>query len=426
MPLNPVQRTFHMLGRLVNPNSCDLLVVDGRPDAARLEQALQLAVAQHPLCGATLDGNTWVVPGLPPKVPLLRLEVPEEQAWDQVQRCTWGKKFEERGPFLRACLICSPRYSRLVVVSSHAITDARSGAILMNDWLHFYGELEAGRRPTVAPVDVPDRSMDLYLGKKTRWQKLSLFGQAIRNVAAGLWSRGGGIDASTSEPGNTGVYVQDLGEDVLSRGLAAARAQGVTLHALLLLCLTRGVAQKIPGRPLRILDLHTLRPFAQAPVDGLFDVLVTPHSLELDPAQSDSEILDNIHRRLTELKQGAVLSELYRLWIYTSLARVFPFTIASQFVFKYLTRTDLVTTNPGVVPFSFERLGSLPVVDFLNFPQLGPPAKLGLIFTTFRRRLRLIVLYDRTALPDGGQQWVQPLLAELEARLPLEEQRSAG
>lgn len=426
VPLNPVQRTFHYLSRLVNPNSCDLLVVDGRPDLARLKRALQCAAARHPLCGAQLVDDRWLFPDHAPVVPLDCLEVPEEEAWEQVQRCTWGENFQERGPFLRAYLLCSPRYSRLVIVSSHAITDARSGAIFMNDWLRFYGDLEAGREPTVEPVDVADRSMDLYLGKKSWLEKLSLMGQALRNVGRGLMSRGGGIDAPDSPPGETGVYVRDLGEETLARGLSTARAQGHTLHALLLLCLTRTVAKKFPGRPLRILDLHTLRSFAGEPVDGLFDVLVTPHSLELDPAQNDQQLLQSIHDRLTALKQGAVLSELYRLWIYTALARVFPLSAASRFVFKYLTRTDLVTTNPGVVPFSFDRLGSLPVIDFLNFPQLGPPAKLALIFTTFRRRLRVIVLYDRVALPDGGRPWVDNFLAELDGRLLPEEQRSAG
>ena len=61
-----------------------------------------------------------------------------------------------------------------------------------------------------------------------------------------------------------------------------------------------------------------------------------------------------------------------------------------------ICKTNITTTNPGRVPARFDSFGSLPCVDFINFPQIAPPARLGIIYTTFRDQLRLVSLYDQS------------------------------
>ncbi len=69
---------------------------------------------------------------------------------------------------------------------------------------------------------------------------------------------------------------------------------------------------------------------------------------------------------------------------------------------------ETTTTNPGVIPYTFQwENQEIEVVDLINFPQISPPAKLALIYSTFRKRLRLIFLYDDLTLTDAQIQSLQ-------------------
>ena len=57
-------------------------------------------------------------------------------------------------------------------------------------------------------------------------------------------------------------------------------------------------------------------------------------------------------------------------------------------------KTNITTTNPGPAPLKFTQLGEAQVLDFINFPQIAPPADLGIIYTTYNGELRIVTLYD--------------------------------
>ena len=48
-PMSPMQLAFHHLSELVNPNSGELITLDGHLDVQRLRKAIGLALGRHPL-----------------------------------------------------------------------------------------------------------------------------------------------------------------------------------------------------------------------------------------------------------------------------------------------------------------------------------------------------------------------------------------
>ena len=120
-------------------------------------------------------------------------------------------------------------------------------------------------------------------------------------------------------------------------------------------------------------------------------------------------------RSIRALRGGRALAEFYRLRFYVFLARLLPLERTSAGLFRWVLKTDLVTTNPGPVPFSFESCGSIPVLDFINFPNISGGARLGLIYTTFRGALRILCIADSAALTEEAQrELLQTFTGELE------------
>ena len=146
----------------------------------------------------------------------------------------------------------------------------------------------------------------------------------------------------------------------------------------------------------RVADLFALTPFLAEDQSTRFEMLVQPYATTIDTRWSTEHALAKINQRLLGLKSGMILSELYRVRAYNFFARFLPLSTIGHVVFKRLLKTNITTTNPGPVQVPFENFGSFHISEFINFPQISPPARLGVIYTTFRGQLRLIILYDNT------------------------------
>jgi hypothetical protein len=113
-------------------------------------------------------------------------------------------------------------------------------------------------------------------------------------------------------------------------------------------------------------------------------------------------------------KEGEIFAELFRQRLYAIIAWPFPKWIPTAIVTRYITRGNILCTNPGPIPYEFDRLGPVPVTDFYGFSQMFPPGRIMLVFTTFRGSLRLGVMFDRDAFPEGVETAVvDPLIRHL-------------
>ncbi len=429
-PLNALQLAFHHVGELANPNSGELLTLAGPLDADRLREAVTHAVARHPLlnCTAARRWRRWVwVPAAAPLPIDLRIEHTDETdeavLLPKLWRNLWATRLPADGRPVRFHYTQGPARSYLQICAPHTVTDARSGTRLAADIALAYTALSEGRAPdatVVQPLLRPPTRV--FLGDRRWWQRLGLMAQAVGRLARELLTPGSGLRLpAPPTPGPTHVAVTRVSDALLTRTLAAARAHGATAHALFLLAIARARQDLLgpgPGdHPLRINDLATLRPYADRDLGDAVDVLVAPHQITLDPTWDDPTALRILTARIRTQKAGGILPELYRLALYGQLARILPTRHTAGLVFRYISKTDLAVTNPGRVSFqdALARFGPVPVDDFINFPHLLPPAKIILVFTTFRGTLRLIQLSDPAASPDGVEATLaHPLLAHLD------------
>jgi len=69
-------------------------------------------------------------------------------------------------------------------------------------------------------------------------------------------------------------------------------------------------------------------------------------------------------------------------------------SIIERLTFGTLLKTNITTTNPGPALFNLKEAGDAEILEFINFPQITPPAQLGIIYTTYQNELRILTLYD--------------------------------
>jgi SAM-dependent methyltransferase len=412
VPMSPPARAWRRLATFGDTRSCELVALEGRLDAVRLLAAVRLLPRLHPLLSARADGDRWLLDVAPPRLTIT--ERPRVALRDDLLRDTWDAGDPEES---RVELIRDPERDWLRMLVPHDRTDARSGAQVIADLADLYGALETAgddlthpdvsrrlRRTDAAPWD-PDRL--LPLAPRDLWRAAL---RAARDLAApASWRHP--LDAPR---GPTRVHVHDCEPDALRLLKARARAEGTTVHALMVVAAARALGVT------RVADLHTLRPFASDDVDARSDVLVVPWTQQLPPPSAadptDGRAYAAVRSGVAEMQadggRGA-RAELARLAAYDALAALLPLRLAARATFAALVGTDVVVTNPGPVHVSIERFGRVPVRDFLNFPQLVAPARIGLGFTTFRGRLRIFALWDAQAVPHGVEAAVTRMCARL-------------
>ena len=237
-----------------------------------------------------------------------------------------------------------------------------------------------------------------------------------------VFTRGEGVyeGRARAPRGQTLLTVSPRDSAELSEALKAAKGAGMTAHLLF----TRALIQRersmrsTRSQALRLADLIALSPLypeeRRGELQRRFDVLVIPHVVNHQLSAPLERYCEDFGGALNRLKRGEALAELYRLRFYNLCARVLPIRLMSQVLFKGVLKTSTTTTNPGPVRVPLERCGPHEVLDFINFPQLSPPARLGVIYTTFRGSLRLLILHDEGLMThEDAARFADELWAEV-------------
>jgi hypothetical protein len=311
-------------------------------------------------------------------------------------------------------------------------TDARAGALVVSEVLQALKqssqELLTPERRSFKTEEEGFESADPltldHLSVKARWWWR---GVALWRLARDVFTSGRGVtlprDPQRTPRGETHLSVLPIPPHELKMVLNTAKKMGLTAHVLFTqaLCALERKERAARGEcegQLRIADLFALTqlypPQERARSEARFDVLVQPHLVNLPLSRDERSSFNVLRDALKRLKEGEAFAELYRLKIYNLIARLTPVRWVSGALFSCVLKTTTTTTNPGPVRVPFDEEGDFEVVDFLNFPQLSPPARLGLIYTTLRGRLRLVVLHDEALMSsDEAEHFAQRLWAEV-------------
>jgi hypothetical protein len=396
-------RAWRRLGQLGDIRSCELVALDGHLDVERLQVALRLLTPLHPLLTAEAQGRRWRLGARP--LTLTQDARPTRCTMQDLLHDVWAQGDHD---VVRIELVRDPVNDWLRVLVPHDRTDARSGAQVVADLAALYGALEA-------QADDPSHPEVRRMAERVDtapWEPRTLLPiraahtwRALRRMADDLLAPASWTHPPDAPRGPSRVAVHTLPDDALATLKRAAATRGTTVHALLVVAAASALGTR------RVMDLMTLRPLATADLSLRSDVLVVPWVQALPGSQDDAHAA--VRDAVLDMREGGARAELARLSLYERLAGLLPVRIAARLAFRLFTRCDTVLTNPGPVHVELRSFGSTPVRDFVNFPQLTPPARAGLVFTTFRGRLRVLALWDEAARPDGLALVLERLLAGL-------------
>lgn len=426
----PAHSLFYLyqLLTLENLNSCELLELEGRLDHERLRAALLQALARHPVLNSRIKPRFMrafdceVAPEpLPLDVRIAQCETDEPAAVHQLLLANvWQESSDvTAGRPVRFHLLETPTRSYLQIITVRLYNDARAGYRLAHDIAESYTALEFGKPYDTTPIEVEDRSTAALFTKHLPLRKRVRHAVgAVKLMAMDVLRPDVSMPLPDTPRGEQDFAKVDFGAELLEGLRRRAKQEKVTVHAMLALALFQvwraSAPEKVGRRWLRILDNFSLRHLTRENTDELYETLVVPYSVRLPTSGTDREVLTAMVEQLNHWKSGEILSELYRVRLYTALARFSPLRLSSELITRYVAKSNIVMSNPGPVPFPLERFGSVPIADFINFSQLFPPSRVMLIFSTFRGRLRALVVWDRNAYPDGPE---RELIAPLRARL---------
>lgn len=401
-----LNRFYEALGGAIDPSSHDLVVIDGHLDPRRLREAVELTRSLHPRLLRRLDER----PGPADAVQIRHYRLPDDdpRAIDaHLHRLLWTEPLAPSGPPIRYHVTETPRRTYLQTVHTHVYADATACYALTDDLANVY----EGRRLAERPAP-PTR---IHCG----WNSA----ERLRSISAGLTQMLGELTTGGSglmrpafqgrRPGPRRFARVGLSRRETEQLRAAARSHGCSLHGFFQLSLLRAAEAYDQRRgqrrsTLRLWDFFSLRPQLGAD-DHLYDCLAILYPIMLDARWSDQHVLAEGRAHIRRLRQGEMLAHSARM---SALLDALPIWAFSH-LWRHQFNSDVIITNPGICPSTLPRFGDAPVIDYVTFPQLFLPARLMMIFSTFRDQLRIVVIYDEDSFPGAPTEVLGPFLDKL-------------
>lgn len=399
---------FDRLGHAVSPNSCDIVVLDGHLDVARLRAAITDTTARHPILARPLDprlGST----APPPELRVQRLDHDDPPRVDaQLERLIWDEPLAPSQAPLRFVLTETPRRSYLSTLHTHVYADATACYTLTDELARRYSG------DTLPPAPSPPTT--LRPSAMTTSERLRRAARGLRLTARDLTARDGRLPLTPhAAPGRRRLSRVELTVEQTQQLLAAARERRGSLHALFQLAFARAAGQLQARRglrpsPLRVWDFFSLRPQLERG-GASYDCLALVYPIVLDPTASDAALIARAGDDVRRMRAGALDDHAAR---FQSLMQLLPGRQLMR-AWPRLFGSSVFLTNPGVCPSSLPRFGDVAVRDYVTFPQLFAPADLLLVFSTFRGRLRILSIRDELAFGETfHEELMVPFLTSLD------------
>ena len=419
------------LNLICNANSCDWIELDSAPDFALLKQAIEHVIDRHPMA-RSVQYQRGLVIGWRHLDARLPIEIEQRSSINidpvrlrkELLANAWDNRVPMRDahPF-RFVYTRTPDRHILQFITTHIFTDGKAAQLFSGDIAEAYGRLVAGTPLDTEMIDLPERNHDrLFLAKLGTRDRVRLACKGLYGLVRDLVTPAGRLLVGGKRSGETDVLMIELPQDMLGALKRAGESRGCTIHPLLLLALLRTAQQdaakqgKTLRHGLRIVDNFSLRRFVDAPnVHRIYDCVAVPYTMKLDPTQDDATVLANTNAHLESLKDGEILSELYRFRFLFQSTMLTPKVQMTRFGAHVLTRANLICSNVGPIDTRLERFGPIQVRSYYSFPQLFPPGEVMLQISSFRGHLRLIFLYDKGQIDEAGarRRFVDPFIAEL-------------
>lgn len=410
---------YRYMSMLVNANSCEWIVLDGRLDLERLRRAARSVARRHAVLNSVQRRRGvafYWQPWPDEKDVELRFERLPAMSDTERHRHLVNNIWREQLPLtdgrpwrLHVSEELAGR-TWLQIITTHVFTDGRSANVVARDLAHAYtAAADAARDPVLSPGAGPDPQRDpfkLFTADLPAAERCRLTLGALAAIGRDAVAPCGKLVLPSGPVGETGVLFFDFGEATWQRVRRAGRAAGLSAHPFLLGAVLRSIeswnaSRGRKTRTLRVIDNFSLRRFSHQPdIQEIYDVFAIPYSLDFQLDADDGVLLQQIRRKLDRMKNGEVLRELFRQKLYMLSSALSPKRLATKLVTRFVVRSNVICTNIGPVPEDFDRFGSARVQEYFSFSQMFPPGELMFLFSTCRGRLRAVLLFDRNKIAE--------------------------
>lgn len=405
-----MERTIWRLDRIASLHNVMVAEIRGALSPSALREPLRRLARRHPLLRVKVSGVEplrFIGDGVP------------ELAMRVVARSsdtTWQEVFDEElnrpflpsdAPLARVVLVSGEARSELLITFHHLIGDGFSGVIMLRELLADAGQLASGASlPELAPLPERPELGALMPDEARGVRQLPALRRLLGRTLAGRQARKLEVAAAPPEARRTRVSYHTLSLEQTSQLLARARAEGVTLQAViaaaLLLASAEDLALEEPA-PIACFHAVSLRTRLAPPVHedvGLFVSQATTYQV-VGRAMDLWQVARGVRREL-----GAAIEEaLFTLpMLGLFLPRWGDVQARLERRMDGASPASIGVTNLGRIQVP-EQYGPLRLERLQAAPGLGLAAQLLVYSSTFGGRLTCNLMYSepRVSAPRARQ-----------------------
>ena len=403
---------FDGLAEAVVPNSCDLVVLDGHLDRERLRAAIASTLARHPVLCRPLGKapSDAAPPAIDLRFQVLADDDPARLD-DHLLGLIWDEPFAPSSRPVRFLVTETPTRTYLQTIHTHVYADASACYALTEQLAASYAQPHV----TAPAQETHRQAADLFATVPSLGERLRHHAHGLLQTARDLFRAPAGLAVrSRRAAGRRRLSRICLSKAQTEQLRATARGRGHSIHAFFQLAFLRAAAdfnqrRGVERSALRIWDFFSLRPLLEQG-STRYDCLALIYPIDLDAAWSDDETLARCTDNVSRMRSRDLLTHASR---FESLRRLVPRQKLMR-VWPSLFKSNVFVTNPGVCPSPLLSFGDVEVLDYVTFPQLFFPADVLFVFSTFRDRLRILVLHDEAAFdPTFADELLAPFLRKL-------------
>lgn len=419
-PLGNHERDFWVLDKQTEFNFTLVVRLSGPLEPEPLRKALAAVQRRHPLLGVRIeDGKPPMFVPTDNPIPLEVLERADEDHWRRRAEAELITRIPSEGPLVRVVLLRSPQGHELLITFLHAIADALSGVHFIRDLFQALGMLHEGREPALAPR--PDSVPMAALlpagvhGVRGAMKAGAFVGRLLPNLLSRLHKLPGDDQVPLAKR-EVRMLPHELPEETAGRLLQRARAEGCTLHGVLMATALRAIGRQFPElEPISLacssaVDLRAQLQGELSEELGLFVAPVTTfHSVAKraplwELAREASRKVHQARERdvlIATRLQGGLMPEDVQKGLKT-----FASPVWGAFGITNIRRVEL---PERVGPLTLEKVHFVTCARMLG-------STLGLAASSFRGKMFLNYVYTHpVASPAQSQAVVQDAVAELHA-----------
>lgn len=446
--MDALAEIFFRLETSANTNTNQIVLIAGVVQAKLLARAINDSIVRYPLLlsAPTLDGKAIIRDRYRPEnVPIHYCLYEREMSFEcrefrqfllrlsEANQIRWCER-----PPVQFFLITAGRgdnRSCLYMNCSHAVADAKSDSLLIEDIMTHYGALIRAQRGLAGPRGKPNSArianfsslFDIVPKRFTGSARMKRLLSSGAKSVGDLLRRDDGFVLRRSDfpTGHNGADAYlDFYHEVLPAPLASMLREvtskaGCTLNSVFTAALVRLLEQRggqaSSRRCVRVTCAVSLRRLVEQRYREDFRSYFVPCTLVIEKGLGSAYLLRQIQSKVDQLKRDGIYAEIGKAEAITLILRRRRMRPLGLKLIERVQGTNACYSNPGVIEEQFTHFGipDLPIIGYVGFGCVVPPYDFILYTPQIDGRLHLNAVYRNAAFSDFKREFIHGLKEEL-------------